>query len=212
MAMALAARGDFLVTSTAGALTAVGAATLAAVDLADLETVVVTDLGAVLAGTGFLATGGDDVFSFEAATFWGTVGCLTTALGDATGFLVETGFLVATGFLAAVVFFATGFLTAAVFLTATVFLKATGFLTDTAFLTGAAFLAATGFLTAVFFATGAAFLAGVFLATAFAVTGFFFKATFLAGAWGFALLLVDRLVVFNASLLTGRQVHLAPSP
>ena len=72
MAMALAARGDFLATSTTGAVATAGAA-LAAVFLADLETVVVTDLGAVLAGTVFLATGGVDVFSFEASAFWGTV-------------------------------------------------------------------------------------------------------------------------------------------
>ena len=63
----------------------------------------------------------------------------------------------------------------------------------------------------VFFA-GAAFLAGTFLATAFVAAGFFLTAVLGAAALGFALLLVGRLVVFNASLLTGRQVQLHPAP
>ena len=198
MAMALAARGDFLATSTAGGLapTCVGvgltAAALAAVfsflegeDLAAL----VTDEGAVFAGFDFLAeaevlAGGEDALPEREA-----VGVLTTA------FLTGTA-LVGAAFLEATVFLATGFL-------ATSFL-ATSFLA-TAFFVGNAFFDAAGFLAAVLevavFFTGNGFLAAVFFGVGLAATGFF-TAAFLAGA-GFLTAALDLAVT---GFLTGALV------
>ncbi len=67
MAMALAARGDFLATSTTGVVT--GGVALGAGVLVVLETDVVTDLAAVLTGEVFLATGVLEVLGFDATTF-----------------------------------------------------------------------------------------------------------------------------------------------
>ena len=128
MAMALAARGDFLVTSTTGVVTALGVAAFAAVFLTGLETVVVTDLAAVLTGTIFLATGGFEVFNFETTAFWGTVLDWVTALDEATGFFAEIGFL-----------------TAAAFLTTTAFLAGFAVGLAAAFFTGLGFLMVTFF-------------------------------------------------------------------
>lgn len=199
MAMALAARGDFLATSTAGGLapTCVGVgltvAALAAVfsflegeDLAAL----VTDEGAVFAGFDFLAeaevlAGGEDALPEREA-----VGVLTTA------FLTGTA-LVGAAFLEATVFLATGFL-------ATSFLAVTGFLA-TAFFVGNAFFDAAGFLAAVLevavFFTGNGFLAAVFFGVGLAATGFF-TAAFLAGA-GFLTAALDLAVT---GFLTGALV------
>lgn len=199
MAMALAARGDFLATSTAGGLapTCVGvgltAAALAAVfsflegeDLAAL----VTDEGAVFAGFDFLAeaevlAGAEDALPEREA-----VGVLTTA------FLTGTA-LVGAAFLEATVFLATGFL-------ATSFLAVTGFLA-TAFFVGNAFFDAAGFLAAVLevavFFTGNGFLAAVFFGVGLAATGFF-TAAFLAGA-GFLTAALDLAVT---GFLTGALV------
>ena len=69
MAMALAARGDFLVVSVAGVDATTGGADLTAVDLTGFETVVVTDLDATLLGRGFLATGGLEAGDFETTAF-----------------------------------------------------------------------------------------------------------------------------------------------
>lgn len=197
--MALAARGDFLATSTAGGLapTCVGvgltAAALAAVfsflegeDLAAL----VTDEGAVFAGFDFLAeaevlAGAEDALPEREA-----VGVLTTA------FLTGTA-LVGAAFLEATVFLATGFL-------ATSFLAVTGFLA-TAFFVGNAFFDAAGFLAAVLevavFFTGNGFLAAVFFGVGLAATGFF-TAAFLAGA-GFLTAALDLAVT---GFLTGALV------
>lgn len=204
MAMALAARGDFLATSTAGGLApacvGVGltAAALAAVfsflegeDLAAL----VTDEGAVFAGFDFLAeaevlAGAEDALPEREA-----VGVLTTA------FLTGTA-LVGAAFLEATVFLATGFL-------ATSFLAVTGFLATaflvTAFFVGNAFFDAAGFLAAVLevavFFTGIGFLAAVFFGVGLAATGFF-TAAFLAGA-GFLTAALDLAVT---GFLTGALV------
>ena len=199
MAMALAARGDFLATSTAGGLApacvGVGltAAALAAVfsflegeDLAAL----VTDEGAVFAGFDFLAeaevlAGAEDALPEREA-----VGVLTTA------FLTGAA-LVGAAFLEATVFVATGFL-------ATSFLAVTGFLA-TAFFVGNAFFDAAGFLAAVLevtaLFTGNGFLAAVFFGVGLAATGFF-TAAFLAGA-GFLTAALDLAVT---GFLTGALV------
>ncbi|MEK0432771.1 MAG: hypothetical protein RL700_978 [Pseudomonadota bacterium] len=193
MAMALAARGDFLATSTAGGLApacvGVGltAAALAAVfsflegeDLAAL----VTDEGAVFAGFDFLAeaevlAGAEDALPEREA-----VGVLTTA------FLTGAA-LVGAAFLEATVFWAAGFL-------------ATSFLA-TAFFVGNAFFDAAGFLAAVLevaaFFTGNGFLAVVFFGVGLAATGFF-TAAFLAGA-GFLTAALDLAVT---GFLTGALV------
>ena len=204
MAMALAARGDFFATSTTGVVATAGAAALAAEVLAGLDTVVVTDLAAVLTGEVFLATGGFEVFRVETTAFWETVLFLATALEGVTGFLPVTVFLVGADFLAGA-----GFLTTAAFLAGLAFFAGLTFLVATAFFTALGL--AAGFLAAGFLA-GATFLAGAFLTTALVTAGFFLTAVLGAAALGFALLLVGRLVVFNASLLTGRPVHIAPSP
>ena len=74
MAMALAARGDFLATSAAGGVvtvvTGLTAATFAAAGLADLDLVaVVTDLAAEGADRGFLAIGGVLALALDGTAF-----------------------------------------------------------------------------------------------------------------------------------------------
>ena len=182
MAMALAARGDFLATSAvAGAATALTGADLAEA-VADLPgevlVALVTDREAVFALEGFLAEGG------VLTGVWDTLPCREAVEDVVTAFLMGTTFLSAGEFAgldlpltaAGVGFFATGFLTGTAFLAGMAFL-ATGFL-------AAAFLAATtGFFTATGFLAGTAFLATGFLAAAFlaATTGFFTATGFLAG-------------------------------
>ncbi len=235
MAMALAARGDFLVTSTTGVVT--GAVVLTGEVLAGLETEVVTGLAAVFAGAGFLATGVVEVFDFDGTTFWETVLDLATALTGAIFFWVAAGFFTATGFLTGAALGGAAFALLATALEA-VFLEAPAFGATSFFAAGdlakaflatgclvTAFLAkgffAKGFLAIVFFTavffTGAVFLvapvldAGAFLPTDLDTAGFFLAGAFLAGAWVVALPALVRLVVFNASLLTGWPVHMAPS-
>jgi hypothetical protein len=84
MAMALAARGDFLATSAAGGVvtgvTGLTAAVFTAADLADLDLVaVVTDLAAEGAGEGFLAMGGVLALALDGTAFGGTVFLVATA-------------------------------------------------------------------------------------------------------------------------------------
>ena len=127
MAMALAARGDFLATSAvAGAATALTGADLAEA-VADLPgevlVALVTDREAVFALEGFLAEGG------VLTGVWDTLPCREAVEDVVTAFLTGTTFLPA-GELA-------GFL-------------ATGLLTGAAFFAGIAFFA-TGFFTAAFF-------------------------------------------------------------
>lgn len=194
MAMALAARGDFLATSAvAGAASALTGADLTE-EVADLPgevlVALVTDKGAVFALEGFLAEGGvltgvwdtlpcreaveDVVTAFLTGTTFLPAGEPTgldlplTAAG--TGFEV-TGFLTGDGFLREVAFFATG-LGVAAFLAA-----ASGFFTATGFLAGTGFLA-IGFLATDFLETG--FLAMAFLT---ATTGFFTATGFLAAVF-----------------------------
>ena len=135
MAMALAARGDFLATSAvAGAATALTGADLAEEE-ADLPgedlVALVTDRGAVFALEGFLAEGGvltgvldtwpcreaveDVITAFLTGTTFLPTGELAGFL--ATAFLgATTGFFTATGFLATV-FFTASLAACAVFLT-----------------------------------------------------------------------------------------------
>ena len=200
IAMALAARGDFLVTSATGAVAPVGvglglpAADLAAVlsffweeDLVALF----TDEGAVFAGVDFLAAA--EVLDAAKDTLLerSAVGVLTTA------FLAGTAFLGA-GFLGVTTLLAAGFFTVTVFL-AGVFFTGSGFLAEVFFGLG---LAATGFF-------GATFLAGAgFLTAALALAG----TGFLAGALclAFTLELALCLVCFTVLLLSARSGHLTP--
>ena len=195
MAMALAARGDFLATSAvAGAATALTGADLAEEE-ADLPgedlVALVTDRGAVFALEGFLAEGG------VLTGVWDTLPCREAVEVVVTAFLMGTTFLPAgelAGFLAA------GFLTGAAFLAAT-----TGFFTATVFL-------ATGFLATAFFAattgffTATGFLATVFFTASLAACAVFLTGAFLAGAlalvFNLALALALCWVDFTAYLLS----------
>ena len=217
MAMALAARGDFLATSAvAGAATALTGADLAEEE-ADLPgedlVALVTDRGAVFALEGFLAEGGvltgvldtwpcrEAVEDVVTAFLTGTTFLPT---GELAGFLA-TVFLTGATFLTGVAFLATGFFTAA-FLAAT-----TGFFTATAFLAGTAFLA-TGFLATAFlgattgFFTATGFLATVFFTASLAACAVFLTGAFLAGAlalvFNLALALALCWVDFTAYLLS----------
>ena len=200
IAMALAARGDFLVTSTTGAVAPVGvglglpAADLAAVlsffweeDLVALF----TDEGAVFAGVDFLAAAEVLDAANDTLLERSAVGVLTTA------FLAGTAFLGA-GFLGVTALLADGFFTVTVFL-AGVFFTGSGFLAEVFFGLG---LAATGFF-------GATFLAGAgFLTAALALAG----TGFLAGGLclAFTLELALCLVCFTVLLLSARSGHLTP--
>ena len=232
MAMALAARGDFLATSAVAgvgavvALTTVVLAGEAADLLGEFLVALVTDGVAVFAVVGFLAEGGVLTGVLDTWPCRGAVEVLATAFLAGTAFEgldADTGFLttaflagaafLATSFLAGVTFLATAFLAGAAFL-ATSFLAGVTFLA-TAFLAGAVFLA-TAFLATAFCAGAAAFLAVAFLAGAPLATGFFtaalgaeaaFLATvFLTGAlaagFDLPLALAFCLVDFTAYLLS----------
>ena len=214
MAMALAARGDFLATSAvAGAATALTGADLAEEE-ADLPgedlVALVTDRGAVFALEGFLAEGGVLTGVLD------TWPCRTAVEVLATAFLTGTaleGLDASTGFFAEVLLVATDFLTAA-FCTGTAFL-ATAFFTGkafltTAFFTGTAFLATAVLAGAVGFLAGTDFLAAG-LATGFFTAGFaagttFLATVFLTGAlavdFALSLALAFCLVDFTAHLLS----------
>ena len=223
IAMALAARGDFLVTSATGAVAPVGvglglpAADLAAVlsffweeDLVALF----TDEGAVFAGVDFLAAAEVLDAANDTLLERSAVGVLTTAFLAGTAFL-GAGFLGVTTLLAAGFFTVTGFLATA-FFAGDAFLEASGFFTVTVFLAGV-FFTGSGFLAVVFFGLGlaatgffgAAFLAGAgFLTAALALAG----TGFLAGALclAFTLELALCLVCFTVLLLSARSGHLTP--
>ena len=130
MAMALAARGDFLATSAAGAVATALTGTDLAEGVADLPgevlVALVTDGVAVFAGKGFLAEGG------VLTGVWDTLPCREAVEDVVTAFLTGTTFLPA-GELAGLDLSLTA---------AGVGFFATGFLTGTAFLAGMAFLAA----------------------------------------------------------------------
>jgi len=201
MAIALAARGDFLATSAvAGAASALTGADLTE-EVADLPgevlVALVTDKGAVFALEGFLAEGG------VLTGVWDTLPCREAVEDVVTAFLTGTTFLPAgepTGLdlpltAAGTGFEVTGFLTGDGFLREVAFL-ATG-LGVAAFLAAASgFFTATGFLAAVFFAAdlaaGAGFLTAVFLTGALALV--FNLALALALCW----------VDFTAHLLSAR--------
>jgi len=223
IAMALAARGDFLVTSATGAVAPVGvglglpAADLAAVlsffweeDLVALF----TDEGAVFAGGDFLAAAEVLDAANDTLLERSAVGVLTTAFLAGTAFL-GAGFLGVTTLLAAGFFTVTVFLAAA-FFAGDAFLEASGFFTVTVFLAGV-FFTGSGFLAEVFFGLGlaatgffgATFLAGAgFLTAALALAG----TGFLAGALclAFTLELALCLVCFTVLLLSARSGHLTP--